>query len=175
MDAGHGVEGCNYCSPSRWRWIRCRDTHSRAGSRATAIRRSTRHGDASPHPLARGDGARPRRRAVARRSAGAAFAAPGSEGAARACGRARLHADDGQRARILPSPRDVRGGPREGVLRPDPFGAYILDYHILATTYDEAFLRQIRNGMHAAGMRVETSKGEAWPGQQEIDFRLPTR
>ena len=53
-----------------------------------------------------------------------------------------------------------------------PSVPYILDYHILATTYDEAFLRQIRNGMHAAGMRVETSKGEAWPGQHEINFRF---
>ena len=48
---------------------------------------------------------------------------------------------------------------------------YILDYHILATTYDEPLLRQIRNGMQGAGIRVETSKGEAWPGQQEINFR----
>ncbi len=48
---------------------------------------------------------------------------------------------------------------------------YILDYHILASTYDEAFIRQIRNGMQAAGMKVETSKGEAWPGQHEINFR----
>jgi glutamine synthetase len=48
---------------------------------------------------------------------------------------------------------------------------YILDYHILATTYDEPLLRQIRNGMHAAGIRVESSKGEAWPGQQEVNFR----
>ena len=53
-----------------------------------------------------------------------------------------------------------------------PTVPYILDYHILATTYDEKFLRQIRNGMQAAGMRVETSKGEAWPGQQEINFRF---
>src|SRR3954447_7059112 len=53
-----------------------------------------------------------------------------------------------------------------------PSVPYVLDYHLLATTYDEAFLRQIRNGMHAAGMRVETSKGEAWPGQQEINFRF---
>jgi glutamine synthetase len=52
-----------------------------------------------------------------------------------------------------------------------PSVPYILDYHILATTYDEALLRQIRNGMHAAGILVETSKGEAWPGQQEINFR----
>jgi glutamine synthetase len=53
-----------------------------------------------------------------------------------------------------------------------PSVPYILDYHILATTYDEPFLRQIRNGMHAAGIRVETSKGEAWPGQQEVNFRF---
>ena len=52
-----------------------------------------------------------------------------------------------------------------------PSVPYILDYHILASTYDEPLLRQIRNGMHAAGIRVETSKGEAWPGQQEINFR----
>jgi glutamine synthetase len=52
-----------------------------------------------------------------------------------------------------------------------PSVPYILDYHVLATTYDEALLRQIRNGMQAAGIRVETSKGEAWPGQQEVNFR----
>lgn len=53
-----------------------------------------------------------------------------------------------------------------------PSVPYILDYHILGTTYDEPLLRTIRNHMQAAGMRVETSKGEAWPGQQEINFRF---
>ena len=52
-----------------------------------------------------------------------------------------------------------------------PSVPYILDYHVLAATYDEALIRQIRNGMQGAGIRVETSKGEAWPGQQEINFR----
>ena len=52
-----------------------------------------------------------------------------------------------------------------------PSVPYILDYHILATSFDEPLLRQIRNGMHGAGIRVETSKGEAWPGQQEVNFR----
>jgi glutamine synthetase len=52
-----------------------------------------------------------------------------------------------------------------------PSVPYILDYHLLATTYDEALIRQIRNGMQAAGIPVESSKGEAWPGQQEINFR----
>ena len=53
-----------------------------------------------------------------------------------------------------------------------PSVPYILDYHILATTYDEPLMRQIRNGMQGAGIKVETSKGEAWPGQQEINFRF---
>jgi glutamine synthetase len=51
-----------------------------------------------------------------------------------------------------------------------PSVPYILDYHILATTYDEPLLRQIRNCMQAAGIPVESSKGEAWPGQQEVNF-----
>jgi len=53
-----------------------------------------------------------------------------------------------------------------------PSVPYILDYHILATSFDEPLLRQLRNGMHAAGIRVESSKGEAWPGQQEVNFRF---
>lgn len=51
-----------------------------------------------------------------------------------------------------------------------PSVPYILDYHVLATTYDEPLMRQIRNGMHGAGIRVESSKGEAWPGQHEVNF-----
>jgi glutamine synthetase len=53
-----------------------------------------------------------------------------------------------------------------------PSVPYILDYHVLATTYDEDFIRQIRNGMQGAGIKVESSKGEAWPGQHEINFRF---
>jgi glutamine synthetase len=53
-----------------------------------------------------------------------------------------------------------------------PSVPYILDYHILATSYDEPFIRRVRNSMHAAGIRVENSKGEAWPGQHEINFRF---
>jgi glutamine synthetase len=48
---------------------------------------------------------------------------------------------------------------------------YILDYHILATTMDEAYLGPIRRGMHAAGIPVEFSKGEAWYGQHEVNTR----
>jgi len=52
-----------------------------------------------------------------------------------------------------------------------PSVPYILDYHILATSYDEPFLRAVRKGMKGAGIPVESSKGEAWPGQQEINFK----
>ena len=48
---------------------------------------------------------------------------------------------------------------------------YILDYHILATTMDEAYLGPIRRGMHEAGIPVEFSKGEAWYGQHEVNMR----
>jgi glutamine synthetase len=53
-----------------------------------------------------------------------------------------------------------------------PSVPYILDYHILATSYDEPFIRTVRKGMKAAGIPVESSKGEAWPGQHEINFRF---
>jgi glutamine synthetase len=52
-----------------------------------------------------------------------------------------------------------------------PSVPYILDYHVLATSYDEPLIRQIRNGMQGAGIQVESSKGEAWAGQHEINFR----
>ena len=52
-----------------------------------------------------------------------------------------------------------------------PSVPYILDYHVLATTFDEPLVRQLRLGMKGAGIRVESSKGEAWPGQHEINFR----
>jgi glutamine synthetase len=48
---------------------------------------------------------------------------------------------------------------------------YILDYHILATTRDEHFIQQLRRGMKGAGIPVEFSKGEAWYGQHELNFR----
>src|SRR5436309_141145 len=52
-----------------------------------------------------------------------------------------------------------------------PSVPYILDYNILASGYDEPFLRRVRNEMQGAGMIVEGSKGEAWPGQHELNFK----
>src|SRR5437763_909408 len=53
-----------------------------------------------------------------------------------------------------------------------PSVPYILDYHVLAASFDEPFLRSIRTSMKTAGMVVESSKGEAWAGQHEINFRF---
>jgi glutamine synthetase len=47
---------------------------------------------------------------------------------------------------------------------------YVQDYHVLQTTRDEYVIRAIRNGMDAAGVPVEFSKGEAGPGQHEINL-----
>lgn len=51
-----------------------------------------------------------------------------------------------------------------------PHAPYIEDYHILQTTKDEYLIRQIRNGMKAAGLPVEFSKGEWGRGQHEINL-----
>ena len=47
---------------------------------------------------------------------------------------------------------------------------YVQDYHVLQTTRDEYIIRAIRNGMDGAGIPVEFSKGEAGPGQHEINL-----
>ena len=52
---------------------------------------------------------------------------------------------------------------------------FLQDYHMLQTTRDEYVIRAIRNGMDGAGVPVEFSKGEAGPGQHEINLATPTR
>ncbi|MFI4988471.1 MAG: glutamine synthetase family protein [Alphaproteobacteria bacterium] len=49
-------------------------------------------------------------------------------------------------------------------------GWYFEDYHIFQTSKEEALVRAIRNGMDAAGIPVESSKGEWGPGQAEINL-----
>ncbi len=46
---------------------------------------------------------------------------------------------------------------------------YNEDYHIFQTTKEEHLMRAIRNGLQGAGVRVENTKGEADPGQAEIN------
>ena len=52
-----------------------------------------------------------------------------------------------------------------------PANQYNVDYSILGTTRVEPLLRDIRNTMYAAGMTVESAKGECNFGQHEIAFR----
>ena len=53
-----------------------------------------------------------------------------------------------------------------------PANQYNVDYSILGTTRVEPLLRDIRNSMYAAGMVVESAKGECNFGQHEIAFRF---
>ncbi|WP_443021155.1 glutamine synthetase family protein [Shinella sp. YE25] len=48
---------------------------------------------------------------------------------------------------------------------------YNEDYHIFQTTKEEDVMRALRNGLQGAGIPVENSKGEASPGQEEINVR----
>jgi glutamine synthetase len=48
---------------------------------------------------------------------------------------------------------------------------YIGDYVISITSKEEPYMRAIRNGLSAAGIPVENSKGEWGPGQEEINVR----
>src|SRR6267142_1595402 len=51
-----------------------------------------------------------------------------------------------------------------------PVAGYLEDYHILQTSKEEPLVRAIRNGMEAADVPVETSKGEWGRGQEEINL-----
>ncbi|MET8112460.1 glutamine synthetase family protein [Streptomyces prasinus] len=52
-----------------------------------------------------------------------------------------------------------------------PANRYNVDYSVLGTGRIEPLLRRIRNEMAAAGLTVESAKGECNPGQHEIAFR----
>ncbi|MFE2100541.1 MULTISPECIES: glutamine synthetase family protein [unclassified Streptomyces] len=52
-----------------------------------------------------------------------------------------------------------------------PANQYNIDYSILGTGRIEPLLRRLRNDMAAAGLTVESAKGECNPGQHEIAFR----
>ncbi len=51
-----------------------------------------------------------------------------------------------------------------------PSSDYRIDYHLMQPTRDEPLMRAIRNGMTAARVPVESSKGEWSRGQHEINF-----
>ncbi len=65
-----------------------------------------------------------------------------------------------------------RDGWDSGYRNLTPANAYNVDYSILGTTKVEPLLRDIRNTMYAAGLTVESAKGECNFGQHEIAFRF---
>ncbi len=61
---------------------------------------------------------------------------------------------------------------RDGGLKAlQPVSAYNEDYHIFQTTKEEDVMRAVRNGLYAAGIPVENSKGEADAGQEEVNYK----
>ncbi len=62
---------------------------------------------------------------------------------------------------------DARSRGHQGM---SPVNQYNVDYSILGTTRVEPLLRDIRNHMYAAGLDVESAKGECNFGQHEIGF-----
>jgi glutamine synthetase len=60
---------------------------------------------------------------------------------------------------------------RKGWTVPDRFGTYNEDYHLLQATKAEPLHRLLRNQMTEARIPVEFSKGEAAPGQHEVNIR----
>ncbi|WP_103335798.1 glutamine synthetase family protein [Pseudotabrizicola formosa] len=63
---------------------------------------------------------------------------------------------------------DLRDG---GLARLKPISGYNEDYHIFQTTKEEGLMRDVRNGLYAAGIPVENTKGEADAGQHEVNYR----
>jgi len=51
-----------------------------------------------------------------------------------------------------------------------PSSDYRIDYHLMQPTRDETLMRALRNGMTAARVPIESSKGEWSRGQHEINF-----
>ncbi|WP_109466405.1 glutamine synthetase family protein [Albibacillus kandeliae] len=52
-----------------------------------------------------------------------------------------------------------------------PLLHYNIDYSILQTGKDEHVMRALRNGLYKSGIPVESSKGEAETGQEELNIR----
>lgn len=60
---------------------------------------------------------------------------------------------------------------KEGFRDLQPISGYNEDYHLFQTAKEEHVLRPLRNHLHAAGIPVEGTKGEAGAGQEELNIR----
>lgn len=59
----------------------------------------------------------------------------------------------------------------EGAESLTPISSYNEDYHLFQTSKEEPLMRTLRNGLYGAGIPVESTKGEAEAGQEEINIR----
>jgi glutamine synthetase len=59
----------------------------------------------------------------------------------------------------------------KGTAHLTPVSGYNEDYHIFQTTKEEPLMRALRNGLYAAGIPVENTKGEADAGQAEVNVK----
>ena len=177
MEAEHPVEGCNYLLALEMEMDPVpglRDRELGAGLRR--LRDQARPGDAAADPLARGDRARARRRALARRLTRAALAAAGAARADGARRGARLHADGRLGARVLPPQGDLLGGAREGLQRPDAVRA-----RTSSTTTSSARPTTSRcSARSATGCRPPASgsrrrRARRGPGSRRSTSASPTR
>ncbi len=66
---------------------------------------------------------------------------------------------------------DYRSLQKDGYRNLVPLNGFNEDYNLFQTTKEEPILRPLRNHLRAAGIPVETTKGEAEMGQQELNIR----
>ena len=103
-------------------------------------------------------------------------AAADPEGPDRERRRDGLHGEDRVGARVLPVQGLVRRhGRRRATATCGRAPTYIMDYHMLQTTKDEWFIRQVRNGMRGAGIPVEFSQGRVRQGPARDQHHLLRR
>src|SRR5690242_19369952 len=63
----------------------------------------------------------------------------------------------------------------KGYVNLTPSVPYILDYHILATSYDEPFLRAVRRGMKTPGFRWRARRAKRGRASRRSTSTSPTR
>ena len=88
-------------------------------------------------------------------------------------GRRAGHGHQGRLGVRVLRPQGLVGGvaPRRAGRSPKRFGYYNEDYHLLQATKAEPLHRLLRNQMTEARIPIEFSKGEAAPGQHEVNIR----
>ena len=159
LEAGHPVEGCNYLLALEMEMDPVPGYEIAGWERGYGdfgLRPDLAH--FAPDPVARGDGARVVRCVVARRCAGGAIAAPGlarPDRESRSMGLAPMFGSELEFFLFRESYAEANAMHYRELT---PSVPYILDYHVLATTYDEPLIRAIRMGMKGAGRGGELKR-----------------